>query len=301
VRDVLVNAGLQEVMNYSLTTPEKEAAFVPPGSEYVRLANPISAERCVMRQSALASVIESVASNLRNTEAVHLFEIGSIYLPQGGKKLPEEPRRLAIGMVGPREQESWQKQGPLEPVDFFDLKGVIGTLLEELHVGDVEYHPAKPTHLHPGRAAEVLLGNQSLGAFGQLHPGLGEPLGLGRRSVFVADLDLEVLLAAMPERYAFTPILPFPPVRQDIAIVVDESLPAAKVESEITASGGQLLSDVRLFDVYRGPNIPSGKKSLAYALTYQAEDRTLTDKEVAKVHGKIVSRLEKVLGAALRA
>jgi phenylalanyl-tRNA synthetase beta chain len=204
-------------------------------------------------------------------------------------------------MTGPRGEETWSKQDKPAPADFFDLKGVVQTLLAELHIDDIEYRPAKPRHLHPGKAAEIVHGQRSLGTFGQLHPGLSEPLGLGRREVHVAELDLEVLLAAVPERYTFTPIPPFPPVRQDIAIVVDEALPAAKVEAEIVDGGGQLLRGVRLFDVYRGPNIPAGKKSLAYALTYQADDRTLTDKEVAKVHGKIAARLERVLGATLRA
>jgi phenylalanyl-tRNA synthetase beta chain len=124
---------------------------------------------------------------------------------------------------------------------------------------------------------------------------------MSERPVLVAELDLEALLAAVPERYHFVSIPEYPPVRQDIAIVVDETLPAAQVAAEIRAGGGALLRAVRLFDVYRGPNIPAQKKSLAYALTYQADDRTLTDKEVAKVHGKIVARLEKVLSAQLRA
>jgi phenylalanyl-tRNA synthetase beta chain len=119
--------------------------------------------------------------------------------------------------------------------------------------------------------------------------------------VLVGDFDLETMLATAPERFAYSPVPEFPPVRQDVAIVVDDALPAAKAAAEIRAAGGDLLANIQLFDVYRGPNIPAGKKSLAYALTYQAQDRTLTDKEVAKVHGRIVAWLEKVLGAQLRA
>jgi phenylalanyl-tRNA synthetase beta chain len=301
VRDILVNAGLQEVLSYSLTTPEKEAPLVGPGAEYVRLANPVTAERAVMRRSVLASVVENAASNLRNSDTVHLFELGAAYLPMANSQLPVEPRRLAIIMAGPPEQESWSKPSAQTSVDFFDLKGVLEALVRELHVGEAEYRPTKVGHLHPGKSAEIVIAQKPLGTFGQLHPKLNEPLGLGRREVFVAELDLEGLLATVPERYTFTPIPPFPPVRQDIAVVVDESLPAAKVEAEICAGGGSMLRAVRLFDVYRGPNIPTGSKSLAYALTYQADDRTLTDKEVAKVHSKIVSRLENVLGAHLRA
>jgi phenylalanyl-tRNA synthetase beta chain len=303
VRDVLAHAGLTEVMCYALSTPERESAFAAPDTGYVRLANPVSSDRVAMRRSVLASVLDAAERNLKNLDSVCLFEVGRVYVPIAGKKLPDEPRRLALVLTGPRDVESWAGADSRPQHDFFDLKGIVETLLAELHVSDVSYVRPKEiaAWLHPGRCAEVFVGRNSVGCFGQLHPALAERLGLGRRDVFVADLDLEAVLAAVPERYNFTPIPPFPPVRQDIAVVLDESMPAVKVEAEIWAGGKPLLGGVRLFDVYRGANLPAGKKSLAFALTYQADDRTLTDKEVAKVHGKIVSRLEKVLGATLRA
>jgi phenylalanyl-tRNA synthetase beta chain len=288
-------------MTYALTTAEREAPLVGSGAEYVRLANPISAERVVLRHSVLASVLEVAAANLRHTESVRLFEIGHVYLPRAGEKLPDEPRRLAIVMTGSRTKESWQSPGKGEAIDFFDVKGVVESVLAGLHIGAAEYRPAQVAWLHPGRSAELWVEKRSLGCIGQLHPGLNDTYGLGRRSVLVADLDLEGLLALVPARHAYRAIPEYPPVRQDIAVVVDESLPAVKVAEQIQAGGGELLRDVRLFDVYRGSNLPQGKKSLAYALTYQASDRTLTDKEVAKVHAKIVGRLEKMLGAKLRA
>jgi phenylalanyl-tRNA synthetase beta chain len=254
-----------------------------------------------MRRSVLSGVLEIMASNLRQTDRVQLFEIGSHYVPKEGQNLPEEPLRLAVAVTGPRTTESWASSEKAPAVDFFDLKGILAELLAGLHVPDLEYRPVDRSYLHPGKAAEVFTKNQSLGVFGQLHPTVAQSYGLGNRAVFIADFDLGTLLTAAPERYRFAPVPEFPPVRQDIAIVVDDALPAAKVAAEIRAGGGAMLRDVRLFDVYRGTNIPTGKKSLAYALTYQADDKTLTDKEVAKVHGKIVSRLEKVLNAQLRA
>jgi phenylalanyl-tRNA synthetase beta chain len=301
VRDILAKAGLQEVKTYALTRPEWEAPLVGEGVEYVRLANPISSERIVMRRSVLASVLEAAGRNLRYFDDVRLFEIGSVYLPRPGEKLPAEPARLALVLTGRRTPASWADPGEAPALDFFDLKGVLEALFGELHLPDVQYRPAKDGWLHPGRSAEALLGKTVLGRFGQLHPGLNERFGLGRRAVLVGEFDLEAVLAAVPERYTYRPVPAFPPVRQDIAIVVDEATPADRVAAEIWAAGGQLLRDVRLFDVYRGANIPAGKKSLAYALTYQADDRTLTDKEVAKVHSKIVARLEKTLHAVLRA
>ncbi len=204
-------------------------------------------------------------------------------------------------MTGPRWITSWVGPAHSETLDFFDLKGIVESLLGALHVADVRYQPAKCSHLHPGKSAEAFAGKQSLCNFGELHPALNETYPLGHRDIYVGELDLEALQAAVPDRFAYTPIPAFPPVRQDIAIVVDETLPAAKVLAEIRAGGGDLLSEATLFDAYRGPNLPAGKKSLAYHLTYQAGDRTLTDKEAAKVHGKIVARLEKMLGASLRA
>ncbi len=301
VKDILVNAGLQEVMTYSLTTPEREAQLLTNGTEYIRLANPISSERVVLRHRVPAGVLEVAAANLRQFDQVKLFEIGYVYLPRAGQQLPDESQRLALVLTGPRSSEFWAEPRDAGLMDFFDLKGVIEKLFRELHVKEVEYRPAGAGHFHPGQTAEIVLDKQALGMFGQLHPTVAESYGLGRRAVFVGELDLERILSATPERYAFTPIPEFPPVRQDIAIVVDETVPAAKVADEIEAGGSQLLRKVQLFDVYRGANIPSGKKSLAYALTYQADDRTLTDKEVAKVHGRIVARLERVLGAQLRA
>jgi phenylalanyl-tRNA synthetase beta chain len=301
VRDILVACGLQEVMNYALTTPQREAPLVGAEAEYVRLANPVTQERTVMRRSVLASVLESAAANLRHVSGLRLFEIGLVYLPQPGTPFPAELRRLAVVLTGPRVPEFWDSPAKPPPLDFFDLKGVVEALLAELHIGPGTFSRADAAWLHPGRSAVLTIEGQAVGQFGQLHPGLHEHFGLGRREVLVGEFDLERLIALVPPRYAIAPVPEFPPIRQDIALVLDEGIPAAQVAAEIRAGGGDLLHDVRLFDVYRGPNLPPGKKSLAFALTFQALDRTLTDKEAAKVQQKIVSRLERTLGARLRA
>jgi phenylalanyl-tRNA synthetase beta chain len=179
----------------------------------------------------------------------------------------------------------------------------------------VEWQPASVSWLHPGRAASLVLHPERLsspapssvnspvllGYAGQLHPALHDVYQLGQHEVYVTELDLELLLPYIPERFACRAVSPFPPVRQDLALIVAEDTPAERVRQEILAAGRPLLREVQLFDVYRGPNIPAGKKSLAWSLTYQADDRTLTDKDVAKIHQKIVARLEKTLGAQVRA
>jgi phenylalanyl-tRNA synthetase beta chain len=303
LRDILVNCGLQEAITYALTEPERDAPVGPLGEgKYVELLNPISSERRVMRHSVLGGVLEVALANLRNTDDVRLFEIGSVYLGKDGQKLPDEPRRLALLLTGRRLPESWGDGAgaPATPLDFFDLKGIIEALAAELHLHEVSYRPASAAYLHPGRSAELVIAGRSVGAFGQLHPRYADRLGLGGRLVLASELDLDAILAALPPRYAYLPVPRFPAALRDVAVIVDEAVPAERVAAEVRAAGGELLRGVRLFDLYRGESIPAGKKSLAYALTYQAEDRTLTDNEVDRAHRKIEDRLRHVLKAVIR-
>ena len=302
MRDILVDCGLQEVVCYALTVPEKEAPLLGAVEKYVRLKNPISTERAVMRQSVLASVLEIAASNLRHTDDVRFFEIGFAYVPKAGQPLPEEPRRLAIAMTGNRGQEFWEGGGAKDkqPLNFFELKGVAEALAEDLHLRDTKYQPAKAAYLQPGKAATLLADDKPIGDFGVLHPKVAQQYGLGEHIVLVAEFDVEALQAATPQRHSYTPVPRFPAALRDIAVVVDEAIPAEQIETEIRKAGADLLSGVRLFDLYRGNQIPAGTKSLAYALSYQAPDRTLADKEIDKAHKKIEDRLKQALKATIR-
>ncbi len=299
-RDILINAGLQEVITYSLTEPSKEAPLGLPAADYVRIVNPITNERVVMRHSVLAGVLEVAAANLRHCADVRLFEIGPVYLLQAGEKLPQEPRRLALVLTGRRQPEFWADPDQPLMLDFFDLKGVVETLVADLHLPETTYRAASVSYLHPGKSAEWLLQGQALGSFGEMHPKTAAAYGLGDRPVLVGEFDLEAILAAVPARYTYTPVPRFPPALRDIAVIVDETVTAERLLTEIRAAGGSLLRGIRLFDLYRGESIPAGKKSLAYALTYQADNRTLTDKEVDKAHRKIEDRLKHVLKAQIR-
>jgi phenylalanyl-tRNA synthetase beta chain len=306
VRDILVRAGLQEVITYALTTPQREAPLGLSEAEYVTLLNPISQDRVVMRHSVLAGVLEVARENLKHTADVRLFELGPVYLPRAGQKLPDEPRRLALVLTGRRREEFWEDSsagatnGATQALDFFDLKGVVEALAADLHLPDVNYRPSQVKYLHPGRAAELVVAGKAVGHFGQMHPRVAEAYELGDRAVLVGELDVEALQEAVPARYTYTPIPRFPAALRDIAVVVEEAVTAERLEAEIRAAGGDLLRGVRLFDLYRGSSIPPGTKSLAYALTYQAEDRTLTDKEVDRAHKKIEDRLKHVLKAQIR-
>jgi phenylalanyl-tRNA synthetase beta chain len=304
LRDLLVHCGLQEVICYSLTTPEREVPLLGDGTGYVRLKNPISNERSVMRRSVLASVLEVAANNLRNVSDLRLFEVGSTYVPKSGAALPDEPRRLAFVMTGSRRQPFWNDSSAAAAadggLDFFDLKGVVETIARDLHLPAVGYQASKAAHLHPGRSATLLSGNTSLGDFGQLHPLLTEKLGLGDRTILVGEFDLAAVQVARPPRFSYVPVARFPAALRDIAVVVDDALSGEHVVAEIKAAGGDLLRGVRLFDVYKGSGIPDGKKSLAFALSYQADDRTLADKELDRAHKKIEDRLKHTLKALIR-
>jgi phenylalanyl-tRNA synthetase beta chain len=295
VRDILVNLGLQEIVSYRLTSPERESRLIVH-SEYVTLANPIAPERRVLRQSLPASVLESVEKNAR-AESIAMFEIGPVFEPVEND-LPGEPRKLAMVLTGARMATAWDVKDSPE-FDFYDMKGRIELLLSGLRYTDIAYAPTDSvSYLHPGKTAEVQISGQAVGVFGELHPLVKERFELGDAPVIVAEFDLDALRNAIPA-YGVTPVSEFPPVYEDIAVIVDESVAAARVESLIRQTGGKTVTNVRLFDVYRGEQIGAGKKSLAYSLTYQS-DKTMTDAEAAAIRNRIVKRLEYEVKAKLR-
>ena len=306
-RDLLAALGLRENISYRFTTPAHEAQLVPPGAAsslpdagYVTMANPISPEKTVLRHTLLVSLLDNARANARYTRRQATFEIGAIYLLREGETLPDEPRRLGILLTGPRQPSDWSSKDAADNFNFYDLKGLIEALLDHLHIRGADYDRAEHTTFHPGRSAIIKFKKQQVGVFGELHPGVAATFGLTDAPVLLAELDLDALLQRIEPLHAITPLPVTPPVLQDIALVVKDDVPAAKVERVIRHAGGELLKDIRLFDVYAGGSIPEGHKSLAYSLTYQIDERTLTDKEVAKVHEKIVKAAQRELDAKLR-
>jgi phenylalanyl-tRNA synthetase beta chain len=308
LRDLLVALGLQEVITYRMTSPEREARRLAPDTPpvdkpYVHIANPIVSDRNVMRQSLLSSVLEVVERNARLRERMALFEISPVFMTSEGGTLPDELQRLVIVLTGPRAQPDWQG-ADTSPMDFYDLKGIVQAMSKGLHLEDIRFEPTQHPSFHPGKCACILLGDRQVGVVGELHPQVQRnydlPASAADTPILAADLNLDLILAAVPERFDVREVPPYPPILEDLAIVVDESLPAEQVEAVIRKAGGKIVTDLRLFDVYRGEQAGSGKKSLAYSLTYQATDRTLTDKEAAKVRQQIISRLDQELGAKLR-
>ena len=308
VRDILVALGLQEIVSYRWTTPEKEGRRLPreaavDDKPYLRITNPLAYEKAFLRHSVVASLLDTAERNARHAEKMALFEIGPVFLqsedPTG---LPDELTILSVLLAGQRSPAGWQK-ADTAAMDYYDLKGILEDLLESLNIRDVNYKPGDHPGYHPGKCALICAGEKQLGVMGEIHPAVRERYDWGdtfKYPILAAELNLDLLINLIPELTRTKDIPSFPAVVEDLAIVVDETIPAVDTEKLIRQVGGKLLTDLQLFDLFRGGQIGSGKKSLAYRLTYQALDRTLTDSEVAQVRNRIIKRLDQELGAKLR-
>ena len=304
VREALARSGLQEVINYRLTSPEREARLEAtlsdrPQPTYIALKNPLTPERQVMRRSLVASVLDNLEKNSRLRDRLAFFEIGPVFLPVEGSALPEEPQRLAIVMTGLRTIPAWDSADE-KRLDFFDLKGVIEGLLQSMHIKNVEYLPAAHPAFHPGKTAQVAVNGKVLGVFGELHPQVQAQYDFLTPAVLAAEFDMAAMATESASRYDIEPVPVFPAVLEDLALIVDESVPALEVEKAIRQGGGKLLVGLRLFDIFRGEQIGPGKKSLAYAVTYQAPDHTLSPEEAGQIRQRIIRRVGQAVGAELR-
>jgi phenylalanyl-tRNA synthetase beta chain len=303
VRDALAGAGMQEVITYSLTTMEDIERVVSPealaANPPLRMANPMSAEHEWLRPTLRASLLRTLAANQRQREGpLALYEVARVYLSRG-LDLPTEPEH-ATGIVGGKRLDRWG-HGTEEELDFLDAKGCLEYLFARLGVTPV-FEQSEEFALVPGRTARIRLGDRAVGVLGQVDPRVAAEFDIDG-DVFLFDLVLDDLLdalEALPGGRArrYEPVPRFPPVVQDLAVIVDEAVTAAQVQSLIEAA--TLVRRARLFDVYTGEPIPAGKKSLAFSVTYQSYEDTLTDQEVARAHRGIVERLKRQLGATLR-
>ena len=303
VVDILVSLGLQEIVSHRQTTPEREARRLAPGTRlddqpYLRIVNPIASDRVVMRHSVLNSLLETLERNSHIRSRMAMFEIGPIFLASEAGERPDELQRLSIVLTGPRALPGWQKTDPT-PMDFYDLKGILSALMDTLHI-DYRVEPSEHPSFHPGKCAQLMVGEQKIGVFGELHPLVHERYDFSSNPVQAADINMDLLVSLIPEQYDMQPVPAFPPVLEDLAIVVSEEIPADHVANVIKQGGGHMVTNITLFDVYRSEQIGKEKKSLAYSITYQSAEKTLTDNDVAQVRGRIIHRLEQELEAKLR-
>jgi phenylalanyl-tRNA synthetase beta chain len=302
IRRTLRNLGLHEVLTYSLTSEqlESEIASLYPEAKPIRVAMPMSQERSVLRTGLLPHLVQTAVYNTHHgNERIAIFELGRVYLSQEENlsRQPEERWELAALWTGKPEQGMW-KQAPHPAGDFFRAKGVLEALFARLGVSGVEYREAAPHGFHPGRTAELFVGDEKIGVLGQLHPRLTSQYDLEDTVVF--QLDVAKLLTRVKEEVRYYPIPRYPAVTRDLAVIVNADVPTGELEEGIRESAGELLESVTLFDVFVSEKIGEGKKSVAYSLVYRASDRTLTDEEVNEAHERVVRYLEDVFGASLR-
>ena len=299
----LLGAGLDEVVTYSFASDQDlDDLRVPddhPWRKMVPIRNPLGAWQQAMRTLLLPGLLKAAAHNqAREVGDVSLFELGRVYVPaREPSSLPEESWRLAVVLAGRASEPHWSQKE--RAADFFDLKGILDSLLTRLGPEGSTFEPWQTPWLHPGRAARVRAGGRDLGWLGELHPQSIENLSLEGR-VLVAEMDLDAWWSLVSYPRTFTQWSRYPAVTRDLAFTVREETPVRDVERCIREAGGALLEEFTLFDVYRGEQVEEGRKSLAYSLTYRSGQRTLTDQEVEQVHQAIRQALAERVDARLR-
>jgi phenylalanyl-tRNA synthetase beta chain len=302
-RDLLASFGFWEVINYSFMSPQVlKDLQVPQGDPRalaLRIQNPLSEDQAVMRTTLIPGLLQTAQSNTyRQNLNLKLFELGRVFFPRGGESLPEEVETLAGLLSGLREEEAWAK--PKAECDFFDLKGILEVLFEGLGVPAFHLIPdPQIPFLHPGKACRVEVKGEGLGSMGEAHPRAKELFDL-EENVFLFELDFRKLTGRASERRSFTALPRYPAVTRDLALIVGAGIPAGELLSTLWGSSDGWVKEIRLFDLYQGPPVPPGQKSLAFRLVYQKEDRTLTDREVNELHQKLVQLLIQRYGGVLR-
>jgi phenylalanyl-tRNA synthetase beta chain len=301
LRCFLAGEGLLEVINLPFIAEELNRSF--PGlwdgsPAPVAVQNPLAKESAEMRLSLLPGLFENLRVNLaQKAENFHAYHLGKAFrLGAGGET--EERQSLAGLLFGPRPRRGLRR-ADLEPMEFLDCKGVVEGILILLCIQDAVRWREESIHaLHPGRTAALYCGEKRVGYLGQIHPDVCDELGLPPFSVF--ELDFEGLLQYAPRRITVRSLPRFPAVERDLAVVVDRAFPSQQIISWIASLGESLIRHIEVFDQYLGSPIPEGKKSLAYKISYRADDRTLTDAEVHALHQRIVQQIGDVFGAQLR-
>lgn len=293
VIEVMTASGLNQSISYSFISPKAfDKIALPEDSDLrrvVTIKNPLGEDYSVMRTTTLASMMESLARNYsRNNSEAYLFEIGKVYIPsEDPTEIPTEKNILTVGIYG--------------DVDYLNIKGIIENLIEGLGVKGVKFlRETENPSFHPGKTARLIVGRKTeAGVFGEIHPDVNENFGI-EVPCYVAEINLDAVYENSELENKYKPLPKFPAVTRDIALVVDEEVLVQDIEDTIRKAGSNIVEKVELFDIYRGEQVEEGKKSIAYAIVYRNESKTLTDKEVNKVHEKILRALEYKLGAILR-
>jgi len=291
INKTLTAQGMFEIYTYTFTGPfVYDKLNIPQDHELrnsVKISNPFGDDTSMMRTTSVGSMLDTLSYNFnRRAESAKLFEIAKVFRPTEPGKLPNEPEIVTIGMYG--------------DVDFFDLKGACEVLFKELKIKKVKYSACTDNPIyHPGRCATVTINGKAAGTIGEIHPDVAKKFNIGTKC-YVAEIALDAMFGAINTEVKFTALPKFPAVTRDIAMLVDKAVPVADIEAIMVKASGNLLDTIKLFDVYEGSQIPEGKKSVAYAISFRAADRNLTNEEINVVFEKILKKLESGLGAQLR-
>lgn len=289
VKNTLVGQGYYEIMTYSFTSP-KTLDMINAGDELrnnIRILNPLGEDTSVMRTTSVTGMLEVLARNYNHkNKNARLFELATVYLAKELPitELPKEKEIITLGGYG--------------SMDFYDIKGAVEELLEVMGIDNVTFDTAEANPIyHPGKSADIYINKKKVGTVGEVHPAVSDNYGLGE--TYLAEMDLDYVLKCAGKDVTYKQLSRFPAVTRDLAMLVDDSIKAAEIENVIRRAAGNLLEELELFDVYKGSQIPEGKKSVAYSATFRA-DKTLKEEEVNKIFNKILKSLEHNLGAVLR-
>lgn len=302
IKTRLISSGLSEVITYSLFDPrDADKLQVTDGDPFrwfVKLMNPLSEELSVLRTTLLVNLIRVLKYNInREQYDVQIYEIGHIFWHEAGRELPDEETMLGIALTGAWSSDQWYEKA--RNIDFFDLKGVIESIMDEIGVDGWSVRQFTHPSLHPGKSAEILINNEAIGYFGELHPDVQAAFDIPR--AYIAELNFNKLIDKARVAKAFTEIPKYPAISLDIAVLVDQSVSHDQLIELIRTEGKPILEQASLFDLYTGKGIPEGKKSMAYSMVFRAPDRTLTDEEALEARERIITSLSRELGAEIRA
>lgn len=304
VKASLSSQGLYETISFALTNEETFNKLNIPQDSPLRKAvpimNPLSDEYPLVRTTLLSSIFDNLARNLaRKNDDVALFEVGSVFFPKAlpVTELPDEVVKIAGAITGRRNAQGWNQTNDM--VDFYDAKGIIEELFANLRV--TRYTVEAGTHyaMHPGKTALFKKGRDVIATVGEVHPAVLSAYGI-TKPVYIFELDATTVMKYMAKDLKYKALPKYPATSRDLAMLVDVDVNAADIEKAMTKAAGQNLTQITLFDVYTGKQVEEGKKSLAFSLTFQSNDKTLTDAEIDPAIEKIVAKLQKDFNANLR-
>ncbi|WP_326716411.1 phenylalanine--tRNA ligase subunit beta [Vagococcus jeotgali] len=299
IRHLLENEGLTEAISYALTTPILAKEFAVDKANVVELDLPMSEEHSVLRQSITSGLLQDVAYNMaRKASGVALYEVGNVFDWSNKSELPKESKHLGIAMTGVWNKADWQTN--VEVVDFYTLKGVVESVFNFLGMTEIVRYAqtSDMKEMHPGRTANILIGDTHIGFLGQVHPGMSKEMDL--KETYVAEIDLELLFESVPETISYKEVGKYPSIKRDIALLANKEVTHQQIIDVIESKGGKYLTSIQLFDLYTGEKLGEDKKSLAYSLIFRNDAATLVDEDITSVMAKIEGALIADLGIEVR-